>query len=154
MDRKRLRVLLIDDSPSDAERLLRELVSGGYDPLAKRVEDAQALSRALQGGTWDLAICDYSMPRFSGADALRSVQETDPDLPFLFVSGTLPEELARKLKADGAAGVLSKDNLASFLPAIELTNTMRPRAARSMGSTACVTATCPTTLTSSCRRSS
>jgi two-component system, sensor histidine kinase and response regulator len=120
MDRKRLRLLLIDDSEADAERLLRELLSAGYDPISMRVENAQALSRALQDGSWDLAVCDYSMPTFSGADALRKVKEKDPTLPFLFVSGTLPVDLARKLQADGAAGVVSKDNLASFLPAIEL----------------------------------
>src|SRR5687768_11149092 len=108
MERKHLRLLLIDDSEADAERLLRELLSGGYDPEAVRVENAQALSRALSEGPWDLAVCDYSMPTFSGADALRKVQEKDPKLPFLFVSGTLPVELARKLQADGAAGVLSK----------------------------------------------
>jgi len=120
MDRKHLRLLLIDDSEADAERLLRELLSGGYDPEAVRVENAQALSQALSKGPWDLAVCDYSMPTFSGADALKKVQEQDPKLPFLFVSGTLPAELARKLQADGAAGVLSKDNLSSFLPAIEM----------------------------------
>jgi signal transduction histidine kinase len=120
MDRKRLRLLLIDDSEADAQRLLRELIQAGYDPEALRVENAQALSRALMNGSWDLAVCDYSMPSFSGADALRKVKEKDPKLPFLFVSGTLPVDLARKLQAEGAAGVLSKDNLDSFLPAIEM----------------------------------
>ncbi len=120
MTRKRLRLLLIDDSETDAERLLRELLSGGYDPIAMRVENAQALSRALLDGPWDLAVCDYSMPNFSGSEALQKVKEKDPKLPFLFVSGTLPIDLARKLQEAGAAGVVSKDNLASFLPTIEL----------------------------------
>lgn len=120
MDRKRLRLLLIDDSEADTERLLRKLSSGGYEPVSVRVENAQALSRALLYGSWDLAVCDYSMPGFNGGDALRIVQAKDPALPFVFVSGTLPADLARKLEADGAAGVVSKDNLDSFLPAIEM----------------------------------
>jgi signal transduction histidine kinase len=120
MDRKRLRLLLIDDSDADAERLLRTLSSGGYDPVSIRVENAQALSRAMLYGTWDLAVCDYSMPSFSGAEALRQVKAQNPQLPFMFVSGTLPAELARELKEQGAAGVLSKDNLDSFLPAVEM----------------------------------
>jgi signal transduction histidine kinase len=120
MDRKRLRLLLIDDSDVDVERLLRKLTSGGYDPVSIRVENAQALSRAMLYGTWDLAVCDYSMPEFSGAEALRQVKASNPQLPFLFVSGTLPPEKARELQAQGAAGVLSKDNLESVVPAVEL----------------------------------
>jgi signal transduction histidine kinase len=120
MDRKRLRLLLIDDSDSDTERLLRKLSSGGYDPVSIRVENAQALSRAMLYGTWDLAVCDYSMPNFNGADALKQVKSQNPELPFMFVSGTLPAELARELQEQGAAGVLSKDNLDSFLPAVEM----------------------------------
>jgi signal transduction histidine kinase len=120
MDRKRLRLLLIDDSELDAERLLRKLSSGGYDPVSIRVENAQALSRAMLYGTWDLAVCDYSMPTFNGAEALKQVKAQNPQLPFMFVSGTLPAEKARELQEQGAAGVLSKDNLDSFLPAVEM----------------------------------
>ena len=120
MDRKRLRLLLIDDSEADTERLLRKLSSGGYEPVSVRVENAHALSRALLYGTWDLALCDYSMPGFSGADALKIVKTQDPKLPFIFVSGTIPADVARKLESDGAVGVVSKDNLDSFLPTVEM----------------------------------
>jgi signal transduction histidine kinase len=120
MDRKKLRLLLIDDSEADAERLLRKLSLGGYDPMSIRVENAHALSRAMLYGTWDLAVCDYSMPNFSGAEALKQVKAQNPTLPFMFVSGTLPSDLARQLQDEGAAGVLSKDNLDSFLPAVEM----------------------------------
>jgi signal transduction histidine kinase len=119
MDRKRLRLLMIDDSEADTERLLRKLSSGGYEPVSVRVENAHALSRALLYGTWDLALCDYSMPGFSGADALKLIKAKDPALPFIFVSGTIPASIAKKLEAEGAAGVVSKDNLESFLPAVE-----------------------------------
>src|SRR6185436_3889567 len=119
MDRKRLRLLMIDDSEADTERLLRKLSSGGYEPVSVRVENAHALSRALLYGTWDLALCDYSMPGFSGADALKLIKKKDPALPFIFVSGTIPADIARKLESEGAAGVVSKDNLDSFLPAVE-----------------------------------
>src|SRR5438132_12382769 len=98
MNRKRLRLLLIDDSEADTERLLRKLASAGYDPVSIRVENAQALSRAMLYGSWDLAVCNYSIPKFNGADALKQVQTQDPQLPFLFVSGTLRSELSRKLK--------------------------------------------------------
>ena len=110
---------MIDDSEADTERLLRKLASGGYEPVSVRVENAHALSRALLYGTWDLALCDYSMPGFSGADALKLIKKKDPALPFIFVSGTIPADIARKLEAEGAAGVVSKDNLDSFLPAVE-----------------------------------
>ena len=120
MDRKRLRLLMIDDSEADTERLLRKLSAGGYEPVSVRVETAHALSRALLYGSWDLALCDYSMPGFSGADALKITKAKDPKLPFVFVSGTIPAEIAKKLEAEGAAGVVSKDNLESFLPTVEM----------------------------------
>jgi CheY-like chemotaxis protein len=89
MDRKqRLRVLLIDDSEADTERLLRKLAAGGYDPVSIRVENAQALSRAMLYGTWDLAVCDYSMPSSNGAERIKQVKAQSPQLPFMFVSGT------------------------------------------------------------------
>ena len=96
MDRKRLRLLLIDDSELDAERLLRKLSSGGYDPVSIRVENAQALSRAMLYGTWDLAVCDYSMPTFNGAEALKQVKAQNPQLPFMFVSFSVARYYERR----------------------------------------------------------
>ncbi|HEX6034985.1 MAG TPA: response regulator, partial [Anaerolineales bacterium] len=78
-----LRILLIEDSEDDANLLLREVQRGGYQVECERVETAQAMRSALKRQTWDLIICDFSLPRFSAPSALALLKETDIDLPFI-----------------------------------------------------------------------
>ncbi|MEI6186438.1 MAG: response regulator, partial [Dehalococcoidia bacterium] len=59
---KKLRVLIVEDSEDDAELILRELRSGGYEPLSERVDTHKAMAGALKKKTWDVIITDYSMP--------------------------------------------------------------------------------------------
>src|SRR5260221_9063208 len=86
-----LRVLLVEDSEDDAALVVRELIRGGYEVTFKRVDTADSLFAALEGGRWDLAIGDFSMPEFSGTAALAAVRQVDAELPFIFVSGTIGE---------------------------------------------------------------
>src|SRR5262245_19462098 len=81
-----LRLLLIEDSANDAELLVDALLEGGYAPDVTRVESRPALLSALDRRTWDLVLCDYTMPQFSGLEALTLVHSHAPDLPFIFVS--------------------------------------------------------------------
>src|SRR5512137_382804 len=89
-----LRVLLIEDSEDDALLLERHLRQGGFEPSVRRVESAAALSAALGDGDWDIVLSDYRMPGFDGLDALKQVQTTGRDVPFLLVSGVIGEEQA------------------------------------------------------------
>jgi len=57
-----LRVLVVEDSESDANALLEELRRGGFDPVYRRVDTADAMGDALEGETWDLILADYVMP--------------------------------------------------------------------------------------------
>ena len=66
-----LRVLMVEDSESDAMLLLRRLRDGGYDPTCQRVESAPDMRSALLGQTWDIIISDYVLPSFSGLAALE-----------------------------------------------------------------------------------
>jgi signal transduction histidine kinase len=116
---KRLRLLLVEDSLADAELLLHELNSGGYQVEATRVETAEAMSAALQSDSWDVVISDYSMPTFSAPDALRVLRQTGRDLPFIIVSGTIGEETAVASLKAGACDFLVKGRLARLIPAIE-----------------------------------
>ena len=77
MDRP-LKVLLVEDSDSDARLLIHELRRGGYDPLYERVDTPEAMAGALEEQDWDLVIADYVMPRFSGLDALKLLQDRGP----------------------------------------------------------------------------
>jgi PAS domain S-box-containing protein/diguanylate cyclase (GGDEF)-like protein len=129
-----LRVLLIDDSAADVEintRALRELER----PLETRVvADADALRATLVAEPPDLILSDFSMPGFSGQQALEIAIELAPEVPFIYVSGTIGEELAIEAMQRGAADYVLKDNLRRLRPAIEraLETAERRREARRM----------------------
>src|SRR5436190_825655 len=71
MNKKQLRVLIVEDNPADAELLELELLNGGYVPSTLRVQTAPAMQAALDSQEWDLILSDYAMPRFSGLQALE-----------------------------------------------------------------------------------
>jgi diguanylate cyclase (GGDEF)-like protein len=114
-----LRVLIIEDSTDDAELLIRELRTGGYDPAYERVETSAALVTALNKQTWDIVLSDYSLPHLTGADALARVRERELDVPFIFISGTSGEEAAVKAMKAGAQDYVMKGNTTRLLPIVE-----------------------------------
>jgi signal transduction histidine kinase len=113
-----LRVLLIEDSESDAALVVRHLESGGYHVQADRVETAGALRTALDGATYDVIIADHHLPQFDAPAALAIVRENGQDIPFLVVSGTIGEELAVAIMKAGAHDYLMKSHLARLAPAV------------------------------------
>ncbi|MFH1320765.1 MAG: PAS domain S-box protein [Bacteroidota bacterium] len=116
---KLLRVLVVEDSAVDAELVLHQLRRGGYDPDWERVETAGTMKSALKEKTWDVILCDYSMPRFDAIDALKILHESGLDIPFIIVSGTIGEDVAVKAMKSGAHDYIMKDKLARLVPAIE-----------------------------------
>jgi two-component system sensor histidine kinase UhpB len=114
-----LRILLIEDSEEDAELLLAEIQHGGYEPIYRRADTAQATRDALKSELWDIVICDYTMPQFSGLAALKIVQQHDPDLPFIINSGNIGEDIAVEAMRAGAHDYVMKSNRSRLLPAIE-----------------------------------
>lgn len=114
-----LRVLLIEDSASDAALLLRQLRKDGLDVQHTRVENAQDLLSALQSQDWDVVISDYHLPQFDAEAALHIVKDYDADLPFIVVSGTVGEDTAVRMMKSGAHDYLLKDKLARLVPAIQ-----------------------------------
>lgn len=113
-----LKLLLVEDSETDAELLSLALRKGGYEVNCKRVDTREALRTSLSE-TWDLVISDHSMPGFSGMAALSMVRENNPELPFIFVSGTIGEDIAVDAMRVGAQDYIMKGNLARLLPAID-----------------------------------
>jgi PAS domain S-box-containing protein len=113
MDRRTqpLNVLMVEDSPADAELILRAMRDLGIPIEHRRVSNEFALRAALDDVRPDIILSDFSMPGFSGQEALRIAKALVPDTPFLFVSGTIGEELAIEALKLGAEDYVLKDNL-------------------------------------------
>ena len=116
---KELRILIIEDIPTDAELVERELKKANIAFRTKRVETREALQSELEKFVPDIVLSDYSLPSFDGMSALRLVREKAAELPFIFVSGSLGEERAVDMLKDGATDYVLKDKLARLVPAIE-----------------------------------
>ena len=114
-----LRLLQVEDTQDDAALIEFALTRAGYDVFARRVDSADGLRRELDESEWDLVIADYTMPGFSGTKALAIVREQHPDVPFIFVSGTIGEDTAVAAMRTGAHDYIMKDNLARLAPAVE-----------------------------------
>jgi PAS domain S-box-containing protein len=119
MTDKPLAILIVEDSESDAELIVRMLEKAGYAITHERVDNTQQLKAALDRTSWDIVISDYRLPQLNAEAALRMVQETKTDLPFLIVSGSIGEEIAVAMMKAGAHDYLMKDNLARLAPAVE-----------------------------------
>ena len=114
-----LRVLLVEDSTTDANLIVHTLGRTGRVVEFERVENAGALRSALDQRQWDIVLSDSSMPVFSARAALAIVLEKNPDIPFIIVSGTIGEEAAVEAMRAGARDFVLKDQLARLNPAVE-----------------------------------
>jgi signal transduction histidine kinase len=115
-----LRVLIIEDYEEDALLLRRHLARAGYAVEFRRIETAAELHQALADpAPWDLVLADYTLPGFGARDALRIIQTTGVDLPFIIVSGTIDEVSAVDAMRAGAHDYVLKGHIERLLPAIE-----------------------------------
>jgi len=113
-----IRLLIVEDSEDDAALLLLLLRQAGFEIKSERVDSAGALEQALNK-SWDIIISDHSMPHFSGTEALKSVRAKDANVPFIFVSGTIGEEVATEAMRTGAQDYVMKTNLKRLVPAVQ-----------------------------------
>lgn len=114
-----VRVLFIEDSPEDADLIRFQLEDAHLDAEYHRVEDEESLREALAGFKPDIVLSDLSMPGFSGHDALRIVREHSPQVPFIFVSGTIGEDVAVAALREGASDYILKNSSARLPAAVE-----------------------------------
>ncbi|MES2626432.1 MAG: diguanylate cyclase, partial [Pseudomonadota bacterium] len=119
MNRAQLNILFIEDNPDDVDLAVLELSRNGFEINWQRVDTEQHLRQTLSSWKPDVILSDYSMPSFNGMVALDIVQEVSPSIPFIFVSGTIGEELAIESIRKGAHDYLLKDNLRRLGTAIK-----------------------------------
>lgn len=113
-----LRVLLVEDSEDDALLVIEELRRGGYDAIAEWVETEEAMQEALQK-TWDIVLADNNLPHFNVLAALKLVQESGQDLPFIIVSGQISEDAVVSAMKAGVHNWIIKTNLARLVSTVE-----------------------------------
>jgi diguanylate cyclase (GGDEF)-like protein len=113
-----IRVLLVEDDTEDAELVLYNLRKQGIDCVSHRVETEPAMREALLTFQPDLILSDFSLPRFDGLSALEVARELAPDVPFIFVSGTIGEERAVEALRRGAVDYVLKTNLHRLGPTV------------------------------------
>ena len=113
-----LAVLIVEDSESDAQLIVRLLKKAGYELVYEQVETGEQMRAALGKRAWDIVISDYKLPQFDGRTALELLKETRLDIPFIVVSGTIGEERAVAMMKAGAHDYLMKGNLARLAPAV------------------------------------
>ncbi len=116
---KAVKLLVVEDSDDDARLVVRVLQRGGFLPTYRRVQDIEALREAFHEERWDAVLSDFRMPNFNGVEALRAFLSLDLDIPFIFVSGTIGEEIAVEAMKAGASDYVMKQNLARLPPVLE-----------------------------------
>ncbi len=113
-----LKILMVEDVESDAEITLRELKRSGLQFEHRRVETGADLTRECNAFAPDIILSDFALPLFDGLSALSIVRQTHPDIPFIFVSGTIGEETAIESLRGGATDYVLKTNLSRLPSAV------------------------------------
>src|SRR6202167_4437478 len=117
--RHRLRVVSVEDDPKDA-RLIQDLLeTEGIVCEITRVDTQASLLDLLQEYGVDLILADYSLPSFDGISALKLAKKVCPEVPFIFVSGTLGEEVAIEALKLGATDYVLKTSLSRLVPSAQ-----------------------------------
>src|SRR6202048_3654076 len=114
-----LRILYLEDAPGDAELVQETLASDGIESNVTRVENEADFIESLEQGGFDLILADYTLPSFDGLSALKIARQVCPHVPFIFVSGTLGEEVAIEALKIGATDYVFKTRLSRLVPSVQ-----------------------------------
>jgi len=114
-----IHILMLEDDPADAELVEHALRQGGCNFSLARVASREDFLRELDQRPPDLILLDYSLPGFDGVTALSLAQEKYPDIPFIFVTGTLGEEVVIEMLKSGATDYVLKNRLTRLASAVQ-----------------------------------
>jgi two-component system, cell cycle sensor histidine kinase and response regulator CckA len=113
-----LNILHIEDSKEDSELIKRLLINNGLPCEITRIETRPQVFDELEKHSYDLILADCKLPDFSGLRALEIAHALKPEIPFVFVSGTIGEETAIESLRNGATDYVLKDRLSRLVPAV------------------------------------
>src|SRR5687768_3888624 len=110
---------MLEDAAADVVLINHELRKGGLDFCSKRVEKREDFVRELEKEPPDLIFSDHGLPAFDGFTALAIARERCPDTPFIFVTGSMGEEVAIDSLRSGATDYVLKTRIANLAPVVE-----------------------------------
>jgi two-component system sensor histidine kinase UhpB len=116
--KKDIRILMVEDDHADAELTKFALRKGGLSFSLSRVDTKDDYIKQLEQDPPELILSDYSMPGFNGQDALDIALQKCPETPFIFVTGTMGEEVAIETLKSGATDYVLKTRLSRLIPAV------------------------------------
>ena len=114
----KLRILILEDRPADAKLAMRELRKAGIQFAARHVATEADFLAQLRDDPPDLILADYSLPAYDGLSALAAARKERPEIPFIFVSGSMGEETAIEALHLGATDYVLKQRLTRLGPAV------------------------------------
>ncbi len=114
-----LHFLYLEDDPRDAELVQETLDADGISCCVTRVETEAEFIHSLDRGGFDVILADYTLPSFDGLSALKIARQRSPHVPFIFVSGTLDEEVAIEALKNGGTDYVFKTRLARIVPSVQ-----------------------------------
>lgn len=115
---KNIKILILEDTQSDADLLVRELKKSGFIFSSEIVQTRETFENALQNFKPDLILSDYNLPSFDGETAFFIKQKKSPNIPFIIVSSAIGDEKAVELIKKGVTDYVLKDKLFSLAPKI------------------------------------
>jgi PAS domain S-box-containing protein len=114
-----LRILLLEDNNHDAELIQQLLEADHFVCEVTRVQTRAEFVAGLEDAGLDLILADYKLPSFDGLSALKIALDARADLPFIFVSGSLGEEVAIEAVKIGATDYVVKSRLSRLVPSVQ-----------------------------------
>lgn len=113
-----MRILYLEGDIKDAELVQASLGADGIDCDVTRVVNETDFSRSVKQGGFDLILANYTLPSFDGISALKISQDVCPEVPFIFISGTLVEEVGIEALKQGATDYVSRTRLSRLTPSV------------------------------------
>jgi signal transduction histidine kinase/DNA-binding response OmpR family regulator len=115
---KPIKILHLEDDPLDAELIYTTLVSADSPYNITWVQTSHDFKKALVDGDFELVLADFKLPSYDGISAMHYVKEHYPEIPFIFISGTMGEDAAIQALTQGATDYVLKQKLARLVPAV------------------------------------
>jgi PAS domain S-box-containing protein len=114
-----LQVLILEDNPRDVELCIQELNKAGFELMVDAVDTMEGFAAKLQSRIYDLILADNTIPNWTGVEAFQMLKQSGKNVPFIFVTGTMGEEVAIDLIKEGVADYILKDRLVRLPSAVQ-----------------------------------